>query len=87
MRRKSSRTGEGNWRTFAFFDQSSSCTSYILLNIIIKNVKLTSVNSNILSVSKKLPVSKFPYFGKHIIQLYCYFYVLVSGQRQAGLER
>ena len=43
--------------------------------------------NNILSVSEKLPVSKFWYFEKYIIQLYGYFYVQVSGQRQTGLER
>ena len=42
---------------------------------------------SILSVNEKLPVSKFPYFGKYIIQLYGYFYVHVSGQRWTGLER
>ena len=41
----------------------------------------------ILSVNEKLPVSKFPYFGKYIIQLFGYSYVHVSGQRQAVLER
>ena len=40
-----------------------------------------------LSVSEKLRVSKFRYFGKYIIQLYSYFYVHVSGQRLTGLER
>ena len=42
---------------------------------------------NILSVNEKLPVSKFRYFGKYIIQLFGYCYVNVSGQRHAGLER
>ena len=42
---------------------------------------------NILSVNEKLPVSKFQYFGKYIIQLFGYCYVHVSGQKQAGLER
>ena len=41
---------------------------------------------DILSVSEKLPVSSFRYFGKYIIQLYGYFYVHVSGQRQTGYE-
>ena len=41
----------------------------------------------ILSVNEKLPVLKFRYFGKYIIQLFGYCYVHVSGQRQAGLER
>ena len=41
----------------------------------------------LLSVNEKLPVSKFRYFGKYIIQLFGYCYVRVSGQRQAGLER
>ena len=43
--------------------------------------------SFILSVNEKLPVSKFQYFGKYIIQLFGYCYVHVSGQIQAGLER
>ena len=42
---------------------------------------------HILSVNEKLPVSKFRYFGKYIIQLFGYCYVHVSGQRQACLER
>ena len=42
---------------------------------------------NKLSVSEKLPVSKFQYFGKYIMQLYSYFYVHVSGQGRTGLER
>ena len=42
---------------------------------------------NILSVNEKLPVSKFRYFKKYIIQLFGYCYVHVSGQRHAGLER
>ena len=42
---------------------------------------------NILSVNEKLPVWKFPYFGKYIIQHFGYCYVHVSSQRQAGLER
>ena len=41
----------------------------------------------ILGVNEKLPVSKFQYFGKYIIQLFGYCYVYVPGQRQAGLER
>ena len=41
----------------------------------------------ILSVNEKLPVSKFRYFGKYIMQLFGYCYVHVSGQRQADLER
>ena len=41
----------------------------------------------IYSVSMKLPVSNFRYFGEYIIQLigYCYFHV--SGQRQTVFER
>ena len=42
---------------------------------------------NILSVNEKLPVSKFLYFEKYIIQLFGYCYVYVSNQWQAGLER
>ena len=41
----------------------------------------------ILSINEKLPVLKFRYFGKYIIQLFGYWYVHVSGQRKAGLER
>ena len=41
----------------------------------------------ILSVNEKLPVWKFPYFGKYIIQHFGYCYVHVSSHRQAGLER
>ena len=36
---------------------------------------------------EKIPVSKFRYFGKYIIQLYGYFHVHISGQRCTGLER
>ena len=39
---------------------------------------------NILSVSEKLPVSKFLYLRKYIIQLYGCFNVYVSGQRGFG---
>ena len=42
---------------------------------------------DILSVNEKLPVSKFRYFGKYIIQLFGYFYVHVSDQRHTCLER
>ena len=45
------------------------------------------VDSYILSVNEKLPVSKFRYFGKYIVQLFGYCYIHVSGQRQSGLER
>ena len=41
---------------------------------------------DILNVNEKLPVSKFRYFGKYIIQLSGYFYVHVSGQQQTGLK-
>ena len=41
----------------------------------------------ILSVNEKLPVSKFRYFGKYIIQLDDYFCVHVSCQRQTGFEK
>ena len=41
----------------------------------------------ILSVNEKLPVSKFRYFGKYIIQLFGQSYVHVSCQRQVDLER
>ena len=36
---------------------------------------------------EKMPVSKFRYFGKYMIQLYGHFHVHVSGQRCTGLER
>ena len=42
---------------------------------------------HILSANEKLPVSKFRYFVKYIIQLFGYCYVHASGQQQAGLER
>ena len=43
---------------------------------------------HILSVSEKLPVSKFRYFGKYIIQLDGYICIHdVSGLRQTGLEK
>ena len=42
---------------------------------------------NILGANEKLPVSKFRYFGKNMIQLFDNCYVHVSSQRQAGLER
>ena len=49
-----------------------------------QNPELRNIPENfhlyILSVSEKLPVSKFRYFGKYIIQLYGYMYVHVSGQ-------
>ena len=54
------------------------------LNVLESKFDLTL---NILSVNEKLPVSKFQYFGKYIIQLFGYCYVHFSGQRQAGLER
>ena len=41
---------------------------------------------HILSINEKLPVSKFRYFGKYIIQLFGYCYIHVSGQQHAGLE-
>ena len=46
----------------------------------------TVLNQFILSVIEKLPVSKFRYFGKYIIQIYGYFYVYVSGQQRTGFE-
>ena len=46
-----------------------------------------AAQATILSINEKLPVSKFRYFGKYIIQLDGYFYHHVSGQRQTGLER
>ena len=47
----------------------------------IKVLYVSDDKTYILSVSEKLPVSKFRYFGKYIIQLYGYFYINVSGQR------
>ena len=38
----------------------------------------------IISVNEKLPVSKFQYFGKYIIQLFGNCNVNVSGLRQTG---
>ena len=49
--------------------------------------KKTFKDRNILSVNEKLPVSKFRYFGKYIIQLFGYCHLHVSGQRPACLER
>ena len=62
------------------------------INLIMANVNLFMANinlfmANILSVNEKLPVLKFRYFGKYVIQLFGYCYVHVSGQQQAGLER
>ena len=48
-----------------------------------QNVTLLEIScyrSNILSVNEKLPVSKFLYFEKYIIQLFGYCYVYVSSQ-------
>ena len=42
---------------------------------------------NILSVDKKLPVSKLRYSGKYILQLNGYFYIHVSGRQQTGLRK
>ena len=64
---------------------SSPCTSDKLKQRWAKCIALKG--DNILSVSEKIPVSKFRYFGKYIIQLYGYFNVHVSGQRQTVLER
>ena len=66
------------------YQQATKCANYR------GRVKLRGVEiekKNILSVNEKLPVSKFQYFGKYIIQLFGYCYVHVSDQRQAGLER
>ena len=46
-----------------------------------EHVESNALNSwklNILSVNEKLPVSKFRYFGKYILQLFGYCYVHVS---------
>ena len=40
-----------------------------------------------LSVIEKLPVSKFWYFGKYIIQFDNYFCIHFSGQRQTDVEK
>ena len=45
------------------------------------------ISLNILSVNEKLPVPKFRYFGKYMIQLFGYCYVHVSGQRHSDFER
>ena len=50
-------------------------------------LKALSTCVYILSVNEKLPVSRFGYFGKYIMQLFGYCSVHVSGQRQADLER
>ena len=41
----------------------------------------------ILSINEKLPVSKFRYVGKCVIQLDDFFCIHVSGQRQTGFEK
>ena len=56
-------------------------------SFILHSIEPEISTANILSVNEKLPVSKFRYFGKYIIQLFGYSYVHVSGQRQVGLER
>ena len=48
---------------------------------------LENLAPDVLSVNEKLPVSKFRYFEKYIIQLFGYCYVHVSGQRHSDLER
>ena len=50
-------------------------------------IQTVGVYLTILSVNEKLPVSKFRYFGKNIIQLLGYCYVHDFGQRKAGLGR
>ena len=55
---------------------------------VMKNSGATNTgDKNILGLNEKLPVSKFRYFGKHIVQLFAYCFVHVSGQGQASLER
>ena len=46
-----------------------------------------TANLPILSVNKKLPLSKFRYFGKYLIQRDDYLCIHVSGQRRTGLEK
>ena len=60
--------------------------NYLLTYVAETKVILREMYS-ILNVNEKLPVSKFRYFGKYLIQLFGYYYVHVSGQRQAGLEK
>ena len=58
-----------------------------LLSIIFPYFDNVTTNlKNILSANEKLPVSKFRYFGKYIIQLFGFCYVHVSGQQQTCLE-
>ena len=54
---------------------------------IFSTITIQYERADILSVNEKLPVSKFRYFGKYMIQLMGYCYVHVSGQRKAVLER
>ena len=42
---------------------------------------------SIVSVNEKLPVPKFQYFRKYIIQLDGYFCIHVACQRQTGFEK
>ena len=52
----------------------------------LSGLETRSLRLNILSVNEKLPVYKFCYFGKYIIQLGGYFSVHAYGQRHTGLE-
>ena len=61
------------------------CDRIVPVDIYVPGIKLF-LKSLMLRVSEKLPVSKFRYFGKYMIQLYGYFYVHVSGQRNTGLD-
>ena len=56
-----------------------------MIDMLLKILRLSV--QNILSVNEKLPVSKFWYFGKYIMQLFDYCYVHVSCHWQADLER
>ena len=59
----------------------------LVLNYYLPNPPQCHKYNYILNVNEKLPVSKFRYFGKYLMQLFGYYYVHVSGQRQAGLEK
>ena len=74
---------------FKLFVYFSPQTVGVIVRLEKENFQVLSMHNkvSILSVNEKLPVSKFRYFGKYIIQLDGYFYVHVSGQRGSGMEK
>ena len=74
------------------YDQKENCfligsDNFHVPLCLLETSHILCLEVNILSVNEKLPVMKFRYFGKYIIQPFGYCYVHVSGQQQAGLER